>query len=333
MHITGKRPRFLWLPEGGTDTQTSEVMADFEIEGLIGGPEQVELRNGGPADNVPTRVVLPSGRSVVALPFDGYLSRRLAFDDENKYRANADCFTDKVILPAFARLNNGFPLLAYTDGETFGHHMRWGGAFLDWLLNHSLPERGITPKSINEIDLKPAHLTDGRIKERSAWSCEHGDLGRWWGRCGCCEGTGYWKQPFYSALHGLNDGVSQLAQREFGSNYIEKIINNFDQGLKNPGPSTTTPELSLISAKLSALVALTSCGFYFKDPHVSGRINVLFARQTVEHLSDAGSSKAAVRLWNGFLDTMKKIPDPINPSKTLLDMSKDLLGETLYLAA
>lgn len=325
--ITGKKPRFFWPPETAVDTETLEVLAENDIEGFFCSPDQIELRDGGDAENTPTRIRLPSGRTILAIPFDRGLTHKLAFEDDpnDLLRADAHKFTDRVILPALSKLRNGFPLVGCTDGETFGHHLKWGGSFLDTLVNHALPAVDIKPVSINEVDFGSVTIVDGRIKERSSWSCAHSDLARWHGRCDCGGWDVGWKKPFSRAVHDLNEFVTQLVQTELGRDYLEKMIPNFEEGFENSGGVSATPELFLISAKVSALTALTSCGTFFADPGVSGRSNILFARQTVEDLKDAGFRKDAALIWNQFLSIMAEMHNPVD-HRSGVEMAKDLLG-------
>lgn len=325
--ITGKKPKYFWLPEAAIDTPTLQVLANHDIEGFFCAPNQVYLKNGEPADNTPTRISLP-WKSILVIPFDGVLSHKLAFEDDpnNPLRDNADKFTREVVMPRLRALRNGSPLVAYTDGE-WGHHMKFGVAFMRSLVNDALPEAGIKVVSMNEIDMSNVSIAEGWIKERSAWSCEHPNLARWRGECGCgAEGldTG-WKRPFYQAVHDLNWELTKIARSKLGEDYVEQIVRNFEEAFQNPG-SSDNPSLSIISAKVSALAALTSCGTFYKDPGVSGGINILFARQAIEYLVDAGLYEDAGRIWGQFLKTMQQVRNPAYYNRTGLDMTRDLLG-------
>lgn len=319
--ITGKSPRFFWPPETAIDTETLEVLAEYGIEGFFCSPDQIELSDGSDANNIPTRIRLPGGRTIMAIAFDKELSHRLAFGD----KSDAHKFTNEVIQPALSRLRNGFPLVGCADGETFGHHMPRGGDFLDTLLNRALPESGIKPVSINEVEFGSVTIADGRVKERSSWSCAHGDLARWHGACDCCGRDVDWKKPFSQAMQGLNGSVTKLVRAELGRDYLDRMITHFEEGFENPGADSATPELFLISAKVSALTALTSCGTFFADPGVSGRSNILFARQAVEYLKDAGLAQDATRIWSQFLSTMAEMHNPVD-GRSGVEMAKDLLG-------
>lgn len=330
--ITGESPRFFWPPEAAIDTETLEVLAEYDFKGFFCSPDQIVLNDGRNANNMPTQMSLPSGRDILALSYDRNLSRQLAFDDDhdNPLRADAYRFVDQVVLPALSKLRNGFPLAGYTDGETFGHHMRWGGDFINTLVNRALPEHDIQVVSINEVDFSKVTIAEGKIWDRSAWSCGHGDLARWHGRCNCSGTQEGWKEPFNTAFNVLDKGITRIVAGELGNSYVEMMTDHFDQAFKNFGPPFTTPELSLISSKVSSLTAQTSCSTFFGDPHVSGEINVLHARVAVEHLKDAGLPGRAKVLWGTFMDLMEKVADPTQPGRSGHDMVVGLLGDRGY---
>lgn len=330
--ITGKKPRFFWPPETAIDTATLEVVAGVGMEGFFCAPNQLVLNDGSSSNNMPVRIKLPSGRSTLAIPYDGELSHKLAFEDDphDLLRADAYKFADRVVMPGLSRLTNGFPLTACVDGETFGHHMRWGGAFIDTLVNRTLPEYGVEVVSVNAVDFDQVTVAEGRAWDRSAWSCQHGGLDRWHGRCNCSGNNESWKPSFNTAFDILDRGISRLVARELGLQYVEIMTRDFDSAFRNPGPPLTTPELSLKSAKVSSLTTRTSCATFFGDPHVSGEINALHARVAMEHLKDAGLGVQAEVLWGAFMDLMEKVVDPTQPGQTGRHMVEKLLGDRSY---
>lgn len=169
---TGIELPFIWVPETALDYETLEVLSEFGYKGVICAPEQVRSFDNRPTDSQPIRIRLDNGKIIYTIPFDRPVSSAIAFRD----KSNADQFYCYFIKPTF----NGSKrmIISYTDGETFGHHWKYGDKFLDYLINVSLPEQGITPISINSLDLESIAV-DGELYNRSAWSCPHGDLIRW----------------------------------------------------------------------------------------------------------------------------------------------------------
>lgn len=282
---TGVAPKIFWPPETALDNETLTVLAEYGYQGVICAPEQIQCDRS--ANGQPVRI-RAGGNSILALPFDGDVSRELAFSD----KLNADQFVAAYLLSSLAKLDKNSRLVAWTDGETFGHHSKQGDLFLQYLLFHALPNRGVIPVPANEL-LRANGVAAGRLIQRTAWSCPHGDLRRWHGACGCGGGDLSWKEPFYSGLHSLNGFISTLVQAEIGSAMKDQLIEDFPLYLENPGGRESSQHQSLLSAKAASLAAVTSCGTFFDNPFTSGQINFLFAIQALYHLSDAGLANQA----------------------------------------
>ncbi len=192
---TGVTPKVFWPPETALDWETLDVLSEY-YQAFVCAPEQIQRQDGRRSDNRPTRVRLGS-RSIIALPFDRSISKKLAFED--KY--NADDFRNDYILPTMQSLDTDQTLIAWTDGETFGHHSHKGDSFLQHLLYHSLPDKGVVAVPVNEVIRTVSDPGEGRLWNRTAWSCPHGDLRRWHDPCDCGRGDLTWKGPFYAGLH------------------------------------------------------------------------------------------------------------------------------------
>ncbi len=310
----GKDPLVFWSPEAAMDSATAEVLVDYGYQAFVCSPRQLDTHLHE-ADNRFFNIPLPSGRSITAIAYDRKVSKELAYGE--KY--NADDFARQHYAKKKGQFNN---LITWVDGETFGHHWKFGDLFLNYLLFTSLPEIGIQPTPINQFDFKDLANITARLKERSAWSCECGDLRRWHSSCGCYRDTenydSSWVDPFYSTFAWLNTEISTLAQQRFGRDYTEIMIKSFEQGFVNPGGKFTTPDLSLIAAAIDGLTARTSCGTFFSSPHTSGRINMLFGLEAITHLKESGETAKADRLLNAYFSRLDQIVDPTNYSQTLL---------------
>lgn len=298
--ITGRHPRFFWPPETALDTPTLETLAVNGYEGFICAPEQIYQFDGQPSDDRPTIIRLSSGRSLIALPFDTKISRELAFNGKQ----NADQFANELFRPRVNDLGSGRVLIAWTDAETFGHHYRQGHKFLKYLLETSLPNLGLYPVSINDFHFDLSHLPEGRLKERSAWSCPHENLNRWHGVCSCADQDASWKWSFYSAHLRLNQSLDQIILDQFGKLPSQEIAHNFYQIYAHP-ERTVTPEGKVFAAKISALVARTSCATFFADPETSGKINLLYGYQTIQYLRESGLIKPASELANQYYQDLR----------------------------
>ena len=229
----------------------------------------------------PYLVRLKEGRTIAIFFYDGPRSRAIAFegllnDGENFAR----------------RLLGGFnasdrPQLVHvaTDGESYGHHHRYGEMALAFAL-----------KWIHEGDL--ARLTnygeflekfpptyEAQIVENTSWSCAHG-VERWRSNCGCNGGAqGWnqsWRQPLREALDWLRDKVAPLAQaRAKGlfpdldrarNGYIQVVLDREkrDAFLALYAQPNLTPQqhieaLELMELERHAMLMYTSCGWFFDE--------------------------------------------------------------------
>ncbi|GIK84250.1 MAG: glycoside hydrolase [Patescibacteria group bacterium] len=303
----GVPPQWFWAPETALDTQTLEVLARVGYKGVICAPEQIGGVKGE-IDNFPVRIKLKSRAEILLLPFDRPLSSQFAFED----KSNADRFADQVVKPRILRLPKSVPIIGWTDGETFGHHAKFADKFLQHLVSSSLPSIGVAVLGLNQIQevWDKNDYRDGRLRERTAWSCPHGDLARWHKECPCDAGWhGGWKRSFSNALAELNRQVDSVLDKQLGRFWSEELAKNFDTYFYFHGEVKNNKK-SLYAAKASALGAQISCGTFFDNPGTSGTINMLFARQTLEHLIDAGYSRLAQQLKQQFLQTLSNGMDP-----------------------
>lgn len=323
----GSKPKIFWSPEAAMDTATAKVLIEFGYEAFICAPWQVQLADGGRADNQPVKIDLGRGNIIVALPYDAEMHNEIAFGDVS----NADRFRDKHVIP---KKNETNPLMFWVDGETFGHHRRFADLFIHYLLTQSLPEVGINPLPINQLSLKELRLKEARLVERTAWSCKCGNLARWSGPCGCSSGNDVsWKSGYYKLFRDLNSQISKIARADLGRDYVPLVIAQFEQAFNNPGGIFTNPRESLISAVVDSLTALTSCATFFDSPHTSGRINIVFALEAIQHLRESGHSSEAGKLELFLMNGLNEIRDPENPYGTLRDVTESMLNNKILVAS
>lgn len=317
---TGVKPKWFWAPETALDTETLEVLAEVGYTGVLCAPEQIV--GIGVADNQPVKISLAKGRTIFALGFDRPFSSTLAFAD----KSNADSFRNATVLPRLQHLPESIPLIGWTDGETFGHHAKLADLFLDFLVRESLPSAGIAVLGVNELHdvWEKRDYKKGKLQERSAWSCPHGNLIRWHGACPCDGGYhGGWKEHFSNALSYLNQQVDAILDTQLGKKWPEQLAREFPKQFYFKGSRNSNQ--SLLAAKASALAAMTSCGTFFENPITSGAINMLFARQVFEHLIDAGFEQQTTQLRAQMLSHLSRGRDPFT-GKQLSQLFTKQLG-------
>jgi hypothetical protein len=141
----GRRPEGMWLPETAVDIETLEALARAGILFTILSPHQAARvreiggRNwkdisGGRID--PTRAYvqrLPSGRRISLFFYDGPISRAVAFEG---LLDSGESFAERLV-SGFSDQRTWPQLLHIaTDGESYGHHHRFGDMALAYALEH-----------------------------------------------------------------------------------------------------------------------------------------------------------------------------------------------------
>ena len=104
-----------------------------------------------------------------------------------------------------------------TDGESYGHHHRYGDMALAYAL--STIDRGAIPgarlTTYGEFRARHPATWEVAIHERTSWSCAHG-VERWRSDCGCNGGRAGWNQrwraPLRDALDWLRDRTGEVIE-------------------------------------------------------------------------------------------------------------------------
>jgi alpha-amylase/alpha-mannosidase (GH57 family) len=193
-HRFGRKPEGMWLAETAVDIETLDMLAESGIRFTLLSPKQAgrirkigdetwtDVSKGSIDTSMPYLCRLPSGRSIALFFFDDVLAQEVAFSN---ILGNGEVFANRM-MQYFSRNQNPDGLLSVaSDGETYGHHHRFGDmalAYALYLIEAKHPAR-ITIFG-EYLDLfPPTHEVS--VLENTSWSCPHG-VGRWQSDCGCC---------------------------------------------------------------------------------------------------------------------------------------------------
>ncbi|MBI4339852.1 MAG: DUF3536 domain-containing protein [Chloroflexi bacterium] len=310
-----RRPEGMWLPETAVDLATLEVMAEQGIAFTVLEPAQagaVRSLGGGPWQDAgagrlntsgPYLQCLPSGRSIALFFFHGPLSQAVAFEG---LLQDGEALARRLV-GAFSSEQEG-PQLVHiaTDGESYGHHHKFGDMALAYALDHV--EQGGLARLTNYgqyLALHPA-VWEVRIREGTSWSCPHG-VERWRSGCGCNTGAfpGWsqaWRAPLREALDWLQDAVEAGYEAAAGrllrdpwaarDDYIEVVLDRSPESVEaflalHALQSLTREErvtaLKLLELQRHAMLMFTSCGWFFDDPSRLETVQVLrYAARVVQ---------------------------------------------------
>ena len=216
----GRHPEGMWLPETAVDTETLEILADLGIRFTLlaqrqaGRVRKIGGRNWKEVQGVidPTRAYrlkLPSKRTITLLFYDGPISQAVAFEG---LLNNGEQFAQRL-LEGFADART-WPQLMHiaTDGETYGHHHKYGDMALAYALDYIASQKLAKITNYGEFLEQHPPTHEVEIVENSSWSCIHG-VERWRQNCGCSTGgrAGWnqeWRAPLRQALDWLRDEVT-----------------------------------------------------------------------------------------------------------------------------
>ncbi len=317
-HRFGRAPVGMWLPECAVDVPSLEALAAEGIGFTVLAPHQVRrVRPPGGAwvdvaDVDPGRLYrcpLPSGRAIDIFFYDGPLSRAVAFEqllsDGGRLAARLTDHHDKtsgVVLRHIA-----------TDGETYGHHHRYGDMALAWALTSI--DRGDHGGAAltNYAQFRALHppTWEAEIREDTSWSCAHG-IDRWREDCGCASGgnPGWnqaWRRPLRNALDWLRDRANDVFETTGAEvfvdpwaardDYIDVLLDRgrLDEFLaRHARPSLDRSgrvrALQLMELARHAMLMYTSCGWFFDDLAGIETVQILqYAARVCELVAQLGS--------------------------------------------
>jgi alpha-amylase/alpha-mannosidase (GH57 family) len=295
-HRFGRMPEGMWLPETAVDLATLEVLAEHGVQFTILAPHQARrMRKIGKKDwkdvsgdtidpTSPYLCRLPSGKTITLFFYNKPVAQDIAFGD---LLNNGESFASRLT-SAFD--NRKDPQLVHiaTDGESYGHHHRFGDMALAYALHSIDTDDGVQLTNYSEYLVHNPPTSEVEIVENTSWSCVHG-IERWRSDCGCYTGTHpewnqAWRAPLREALDWLRDTIAPRYEEKARSffkdpwtarnTYIEVILdrslerlNGFftAQASQALSDEAKTTALKLLELQRHTLLMYTSCGWFFDE--------------------------------------------------------------------
>jgi len=293
---TVREPEGLWLPETAVDNESLEVLAEAGVKFTILAPYQAHRVR--PLDSEawedvgdgidPSRAYRwqgPRGLSLAVFFYDGHISRAIAFERLLERAENLVAWLNA----AFSDTRT-WPQLVHcaTDGETYGHHSRFGEMALAAAVQQIEAEGAATLTNYAAFLAANPPTHEVEIREQTSWSCAHG-IERWRSSCGCNSGghgdwNQAWRTPLRNALDWLRDAIAPRweakARNYFTApwaardDYIEVVLDRSTEALNSflsrhaVRPLTaeeTTAALKLLELQRHAMLMYTSCGWFFDE--------------------------------------------------------------------
>ncbi len=318
-----RAPESLWLPETACDNRTLDLLIEQQLRFVILAPTQAarwrtlgsdewKSEENGSIDTTKAYRYLNqdgSGRSIAVFFYDGPAAQAIAFEKA--------LVSSEALVAVFKRAAaRGLLVNVATDGETYGHHFKFGDLCLAHALEFEVPERGFSITNYGQyLDQYPAELEvqidEGPLGEGASWSCAHG-VGRWLRDCGCHTGgePGWnqaWRGPLRAALRFLGDKAAGHFETIGSDVFIDpwaarnaSIDLVLDQQRlraeflhRQAGRWLSTADqvraLTLLEMQRNALLMFTSCGWFFSDISGIETIQVMkYAARVIEFLDELG---------------------------------------------
>ena len=352
----GHEPEALWLPETAANDATLALLIEQGLRYVILAPEQAKCVrsqptaahdlwtdvSGGKVDTTrPYRFEHPdgSGRSIAVFFYDGPLARAIAFE---KALTSSRALVERFIYAA----QRGDLVNVATDGETYGHHFKFGDLALAYALGVEAKQAGFTVTNYGEyLDAHPPELTvqidNGVDGEGSSWSCAHG-VSRWTRDCGCQTGgeAGWnqaWRDPLRIALNFLRDDAMlkfESASRELlrdpwaaRNDYVavmldaERARDEFlaRHAIRPLSGAEQARVIDLLEMQRSALLMFTSCGWFFSDLAGIETIQVLrYAARVIDLQTQLGFEPPRKEFLELLAEAKSNRPDKGNGADIFL---------------
>ena len=330
----GRMPEGIWLAETACDDETLGVLADCGIKFTVLSPYQAEkvIKNGemidvsdGTIDSTQAyryNIKCRENKYIDLFFYNAQISQAVAFEELLK---DGGRFVEKI--KTGISKEEDFPRLVNiaTDGESYGHHTKFGDMALAYVLRIKSYDEGFTLTNYGEYLEKFPPKNEVIIKPVSSWSCCHG-VGRWKEDCGCSTGgmQGWnqkWRKPLREALDNLRDKLSKITE-SVGKNlfkdvwaarndYINVILNRNEETVhlfleKNAKENLSEQDkinaVKLMEIQRQAMLMYTSCGWFFNE--LSGIETVQILKYAARAIQLAGNFSDE-DLESDFLDILQ----------------------------
>jgi alpha-amylase/alpha-mannosidase (GH57 family) len=338
----GRDPEGMWLPETAVDLETLDIMAERGIRFTILAPHQAK-RIRAPKENAwtevtpdrldpsrPYRCLLPSGRDMALFFYDAPIAKAIAFGG---VLARGEMLIERLLGGFHDGRRHAQLVHVATDGETYGHHHRFGEMALAYALR-TIEQRKLASLTNYGQYLErfpPESLVE--IHEQTSWSCAHG-VARWCDDCGCQTGgkPGWhqrWRRPLRGALDWLRERLAQVFEAEgerllidpwnARDDYMAVMLDRSPSSVerfiqrharRRLAEAEAVQALKLLELQRHALLMYTSCAWFFAE---------IAGIETVQMLAHAARAMQLARevggrdLEPGFLDRLAQAPSNLPP--------------------
>jgi alpha-amylase/alpha-mannosidase (GH57 family) len=285
-HRFGRPAEGMWLPEAAVNTDSLEALAAQGVKYTVLSPRSAPAQStdGAPiVSTQPYRCALPSGKSIAIFFYNGPISQAVAFE---QLLSDGARLAERLTSAAKQAPEDNALVHIATDGETYGHHHRFGDMALAFALTAIEGRDDVRLTNYGEYLERFPPTREVRIVENTSWSCEHG-IERWRSHCGCSGGRHQgadqkWRTPLRAALDHLRNEMARGFQDKCGAllqdpwrarnRFILVLLGDLpkkaflETEAKRPlSPAEEALVFSELDAQRYAMFMYTSCGWFFDD--------------------------------------------------------------------
>jgi len=338
----GREAEALWLPETAANDDVLALLIEQGMRYVILSPNQAK----GQVDSLKSyffRHPDGSSRSLAVFFYNAPLAQAIAF-------GNA-LASSRGLVERFVEAARGGGLVnVATDGETYGHHFKFGDVCLAHALNVDAKAAGFVITNYAQyLDRHPpeieVEIDNGPEGEGSSWSCAHG-VGRWTRDCGCYTGTeaGWnqaWRAPLREALNFLRDDAA-IKFESLGSellhdpwvarnDYIAVVLDErrargeflVRHGRRPLSALEEEQVFLLMEMQRSALLMFTSCGWFFSDLAGIETVQVMrYAARVIDLLDRLGLAPPRKRFLELMAEAKSNRPEKGNGAEIFLSLAE-----------
>jgi alpha-amylase/alpha-mannosidase (GH57 family) len=334
----GREPEGLWLPETAVDTETLEVLAEAGLKFTILAPAQAAAVRPLGADawtdvgagidpRQPYRWRGPGGHELALFFYDGPISRAVAFENLLERGERLVARLREAFAPARAQAEL---VHVATDGESYGHHSRFGEMALAAAVRQLEGEGDVTLTNYGAFLAAFPPTQEVQIREATSWSCGHG-VERWRSDCGCrirADWHQRWRAPLRQSLDWLRDEIDAFYEGRASAwlkdpwaardEYVQVVLDRSPQRLEAFFARHQRLALDaagrldarrLLEMQRHRLLMYTSCGWFFDELSALEPVQILrYAAMAVQYLADLGGPRLEEPLMRRLAEAPSNVP-------------------------
>jgi len=350
----GRAPEGMWLPETAVDDETLEVLAEAGLRFTILAPHQarrVRPLGGGDWQEVGAGVDPgqayrwqgPRGTSLALFFYDHGLSHGIAFGSLLERSEHLVAAIEGAVAP-----DREAPQLVHcaTDGESYGHHRRFGEMALAAAIHRFETEApgALTCYGAFLAAHPPTHEVE--IHERTSWSCAHG-VERWRADCGCRTRGDWqqrWRAPLREALDWLRDRIDPFYEARAAAllkdpwaardAYVDVVLDRspdrlaafFEAQQRTPLDAAGRVEARrLLELERNRMLMYTSCGWFFDEVSGLEPVQILrYAAIALRYLEELGGD----RLEEALVARLTAAPSNVPEMRDGAEVWRRMVGPT-----